>query len=623
MTINYCGRCGSANGTTARFCRQCGAELSSQAAFSSPSTPLNVEFSARAVMPERNPDRSKETPTEKRPPSQELPPPPPLPPPVPLGRLVVNAGAPVREPVKEPEVGPEGGKDEGKDAEPPGDPVAISESLRRLRQSGPLIIEAVKDKQDRFNEIISQAVESMSEPKTAPRAAGTNGGSQERPVESRGPSQSGSTGGLPSRLQSVAQTAANTMAVVAAATQSAARRTTGAISSAGSSSSSTVMRSPTGSLAAGAASIPPNGPSTVLVQASGLKPQSFGSKFRAGLIILAVLVATGIYFIIRDSLLLSRRPAEAERNLVGVEEQSTQYVRMGEREREQGNYESAQAYLQQALEMMPNNQSARFLLAQTYLNAGQTDQALKAFQTLLRGAPENLEARLQIAEINRNRGNWNAAYQEYQRIIAMDSNSGQAQVALAEIEKYQAAHPDSPRPLVVARDSRRSPKPAKNVPVLPVTSAARPQIALVPQRTTPAPNVKPPASLNVPRAEERPDPRALADTHKKLGVRYLNVREFRAAISEFLTALRLTPDDKDLYYFLGSSYHGLNQHAEAYDYYRRVDRGPYIGPAQSGTRLTEKAARDEVRRRGQLKNEANNSSNGDKFGKSGQNSLEE
>jgi tetratricopeptide (TPR) repeat protein len=522
-----------------------------------------------------------------------------------------------------------------KDAEPPGDPVAISASLRRLRQSGPLIIEAVKDKQDRFNEIISQAVESMSEPKTAPQAAGANGGAnggtsggaQERPAESRGASQSGLTsgpagltGGL---LQSVAQSAANTMAVVAAATQSAARRTSGTLSSNGNSSSLNAMRSSTGSLAAGAGNIPPNGPSTVLVQASGLKPQSFGSKFRAGLIILAVLIATGTYFIIRDNLLLSRRPAEAERNLVGVEEQSAQYVRMGEHEREQGNYDAAQAYLQQALEMMPNNQNARFLLAQTWLNAGQTEQALKAFQTLLRSAPENLEARLQIAEINRNRGNWNAAYQEYQRIIAMDSNSGQAQVALAEIEKYQAAHPDSPEPLVVAKETRRVVKPAKNVPVLPVAGAASPQIALAPQRTTPAPNVKPPASLSLPRAEDRPDPRALADTHKKLGVRYLNVREFRAAISEFLTALRLTPDDKDLYYFLGSSYHGLNQPAEAYDYYRRVDRGPYIGPAQSGTRLTEKAAREEVKRRGQLKNEANNTSNGDKFGKTGQSSLEE
>ncbi|MGH9854133.1 MAG: zinc-ribbon domain-containing protein, partial [Blastocatellia bacterium] len=53
--MNYCGRCGSANGTTARFCRQCGAELGSQAAISSSSSPLNVEFSTKPVM--KNPGR--------------------------------------------------------------------------------------------------------------------------------------------------------------------------------------------------------------------------------------------------------------------------------------------------------------------------------------------------------------------------------------------------------------------------------------------------------------------------------------------------------------------------------------------------------------------------------------
>src|SRR5262245_52698643 len=47
MTMNYCGRCGSANGSTARFCRQCGTDLSSQAAASSSSAPFNVEFSTR------------------------------------------------------------------------------------------------------------------------------------------------------------------------------------------------------------------------------------------------------------------------------------------------------------------------------------------------------------------------------------------------------------------------------------------------------------------------------------------------------------------------------------------------------------------------------------------------
>src|SRR6266542_3971939 len=49
MTMNYCGRCGSANGATARFCRQCGADLSSQTAASSSAPPFNVEFSGKPV----------------------------------------------------------------------------------------------------------------------------------------------------------------------------------------------------------------------------------------------------------------------------------------------------------------------------------------------------------------------------------------------------------------------------------------------------------------------------------------------------------------------------------------------------------------------------------------------
>ncbi|HEV2665994.1 MAG TPA: hypothetical protein VG324_13835, partial [Blastocatellia bacterium] len=57
-------------------------------------------------------------------------------------------------------------------------------------------------------------------------------------------------------------------------------------------------------------------------------------------------------------------------------------------------------------------------------------------------------------------------------------------------------------------------------------------------------------------------------------------------------ALILTPEDKDLCYFIGSSYHGLGLMADAFDYYRRVDAGPYVGPAESGAKQTRKAARE-------------------------------
>ena len=88
--------------------------------------------------------------------------------------------------------------------------------------------------------------------------------------------------------------------------------------------------------------------------------------------------------------------------------------------------------------------------------------------------------------------------------------------------------------------------------------------------------------------------------------------------------MRLTPEDKDLCYFIGSSYNGLNQPAQAHEYYRRVDSGPYVGPAQSGVKLTEKAAREDLKRRGlQLKNEVNNGAGNDRSGKPVANNLEE
>src|SRR5262245_10277182 len=138
MTMNYCGRCGSANGTTARFCRQCGAELGSQAAISSSSTPLNVEFSSRSAM--KNSGRETKPSSPNPPPSSETNPA--------RENLVVP-------PPNNPKSSEGGGQD----------PKAISESLRRIRTSGPLIIEAIKQNSDRAREIIEQSIQGLSENK--------------------------------------------------------------------------------------------------------------------------------------------------------------------------------------------------------------------------------------------------------------------------------------------------------------------------------------------------------------------------------------------------------------------------------------------------------------------------
>src|SRR5262249_27581227 len=144
--------------------------------------------------------------------------------------------------------------------------------------------------------------------------------------------------------------------------------------------------------------------------------------------------------------------------------------------------------------------------------------------------------------------------------------------------------------------TRRNARPRPVAPTLP-GPALRPQIPLLSQMTSHAPGIEPPLALSAAQPEEKPDPRVVAESHRRLGVRYFNIHQFRAAINEFLRALSLNPEDKDLYYFIGSSYHGLGLQAEAYDYYKRVDTGPYIGPAQSGAKQTEKAAKEAARRR--------------------------
>jgi tetratricopeptide (TPR) repeat protein len=223
---------------------------------------------------------------------------------------------------------------------------------------------------------------------------------------------------------------------------------------------------------------------------------------------------------------------------------------------------------------------------------------MKSYQSLLRIVPDHLEARLQVAEIHRARGNLNAALQEYQRIIALDQNSPQAAVALSVMESQTAGKPE------IAEVSLPRPrKILKNIPVALPGTLAQAKVPLLSSGLG-ATGIKPPALSN--RPEEKPDPRAAADGHKKLGLRYFNVRQYRAAINEFLSALRLTPEDKDVYYFLGSSYYGLGEHSLAYDYYRRVDSGSYVGVAQSGAARTEKAARDEAKRRELIKNDPQN-----------------
>jgi len=515
------------------------------------------------------------------------------------------------------------------------DPKAISESLRRIRTSGPLILEAIKQNNDRqnnerINEIIAQSVQGLNQDKidlkrdepvapltpppppppppiqkakkraAVPTRPATRPATREAKLGPARQITAGSAGGGPNSQPGAAapsqsivartatQTVAQKVSAAITATQSVTRKTTNFLS-----------RSPrknTHTTANGGH----NGPSTVLVQASGFKPQSgVGPKVLIALIALGVLLAAGIYFPFRDRLLTPAQSADGDRNLRSPEDQSADLVKQGESERAHKNYGAAVEYFHRALELAPNNPDIRFLLAQTYLDTGQTDDAMKGYREILRIAPEHLDARLQLAEVYRMRGNWNAAYKEYQNIIELNQNSLQAAAALEAIEKQQAASQPIER---TSKNTliRRIAPPRPTVQPLP-GPAVRAQVPSLSQRLSAAPDINPPASITSARPEEKPDPRVVAEAHKNLGMRYYNIRQFQAAINEFLRALSLTPDDKDLYYLIGSSYHGLGLYADAYNYYRRVDTGPYLGPAQSGAKQTEKAAREASKRRETLK----------------------
>jgi tetratricopeptide (TPR) repeat protein len=481
------------------------------------------------------------------------------------------------------------------------DPKAISESLRRIRVSGPLILEAIKqsnDRQsiDRINEIIAQSIQGEtenqapveSEGSPSPPAPPAPPPVQLVKVREANKAAYGEAGLQPARQISAGQGAAKHGAIIRSTAQggaqSVARRATRWFSR------SNANRS--------ISQAPPNtghsGPSTVLMQASGFKPRSsIGPKVILGIIALAVLLAAPIYFMFRDRLLTQAQPVDGDLNLISSADQSAQLVKAGESERAQGRYSAAIDHFHRALDLAPNNLDIRFLLAQTYLEDGRIDDGARSCREILRIAPEYLDARLQLAEIHRARGNWNAAYKEYQNIIELNQSSPQAAAALAAIESQQAVaqmEEHAKNAQLRRRGSRLI------IPSLPAV-ILRSQVPLAPVGLSEIGRVNPPAALSGLGIDEKPDPRSVAEFHKRMGVRYLNIREFRAAIKEFLQALDLTSDDKDLYYFIGSSYHGLGLEAEAYKYYSSVDAGPYVGPAQSGAKQTRKAAKEANKQR--------------------------
>jgi tetratricopeptide (TPR) repeat protein len=576
MTITYCGKCGSANGTSARYCRQCGVELSSQSAFSAHSTPLNVEFFPKAGTRDSNKDQVTPAPLAPLAPSQPQ-----------SEQIVISAKGSISDDSSSTAAG---------SGEALQDPVAISKSLRRVRASGSLIIEAAsRKKQDEMNAIIALAIEGYEKQSDypeqtqppSPRSNPAFGDLKQRPPLP-----------LPSGAQAKIPRATQPLVMAISAIQSAWRKAVDLMTTPANLSDS-------GHTASSGGQIAPNGPSIVLAQASGLNTKrNLSPKIIVGLIAIALLISLGSYQLIRDRLLSPYQTLNSERELQSAEEQSENYVQIGMSASEKGQYETAIENFRKALSMTPNKSDVVFLIAQTHMIAGQSEEAMRSYRAVLRIDPENLQARLNVALIHKARGNWNAAYEEFKRIIALDQSSAEANVALSAIEANQAA---SAQPAFTPSDERRSRIVPRKTTVLPPVAAAKSQMMFLSPGVPITQTIRPPAPMEGDIKEDNPDPRGVADSRKNLGLRYLQVKFYRAALTEFLATLKLTPEDKDIYYFIASAYSGLGQPELAHDYYKRVDRGPYLQVSQDGAKKTVKAAREAAKRRQEmLKNDISN-----------------
>jgi tetratricopeptide (TPR) repeat protein len=555
MTITYCGKCGSANGNSARYCRQCGVELSSQTALSQRSTSLNVEFFPIGGTKDNREDQSQSE------------------------QITISASGSIS-------VDPPPSRSDQDEAQP--DPIAISKSLRRVRASGSLILEvASKKKQDEMNAIIALAIEGFDQHPDQPEKL-LQASQPQPPNPVFGKLKRRMPLSLPPKDRLKIPSATQPLVAFAESIQGVWRKAVNAMTTPARGSDSS-------SSAASGNSIIPTGPSIVLAQASGLNTKrNLSPKLIGGLIAIALLISIGVYQIVRDRLLSPDQTANSERELQTAEEQSEKNVQLGKEAKTRGLYDDALSYFNKALSMTPNRSEVVFLIAKTHSAAGQTEDAVRAFRAVLRIDPENLEARLSLAQIYRALGNWNSAYQEFQRIIALDQGSKEASVALDAIEEKAGVVKQAPSPSPSV--SVRSRSVAKKSPVLPPAAAAQSQMTFFSQEVPATQTIRPPAPESD-KKDESLEPRAVAESRKNLGLRFLQVKLYRPAINEFLASLKLMPEDKDIYYFIGTAYSGLGQSEQAHEYYKRVDSGKYLQVSQAGAKKTEKAAREAAKQR--------------------------
>lgn len=329
-----------------------------------------------------------------------------------------------------------------------------------------------------------------------------------------------------------------------------------------------------------------------LARASGLSSQSrFGFPLRIMLAALALALAIGAWLMYRDQTHAStgnRNPF----NFSAPDEISRRMTQLGERYRNEGNYEAAIEQFREALKLTPRDTQAQFLLARTYYSAGNVEEAIQSYSRVLETDPKHLEARLALAEIYRNRGQWNDAEREYRRIINIDPHSEQAQVAIDALERPSIDRPSGYSMLTTMRRNARQrrvdlPPAADHSSVtLPISDLALDPVPSAPSNTNEAEES----------AEMERTRRNMAAAYKNRGLRFDSARRYADAIKEYQKALYLTPEDNDLHYLMGLAYYQAGQYAMAIDHYRKCTSGQYAAVAHNSVSRADEEARKAARK---------------------------
>ena len=548
MTVTYCGTCGTANGVAAKFCRHCGAELSAQNPLTvSPVTTAQArQAQLRIVTPEA-----------------EI---------IPLAPAVNVIELP-------PQL-----VEENQHA---------SESLRRLREAQ--IIEARQEEEARqYKQAVSQRL--------SQRLASTQQSVQQS-AQQRAPAQKNARAAVATSALEAPQaqpTPPETKVDIPLVTPKQLKNPPVPIRSQQADPDKTDFKTPErnperrnaerndarGALSSSSVL----NPASAMQQVEAQNRSGFAARLAASMLGIGLLF--GGFYAYRHQV-FSGNLISGVRNLLSPEEQSAQLLQASRSDLEAGKVEEATQKLERAVELTPSEPITHEQLADAYVQRGRTEEALRTLDGLLKLAPEHLDARLKLAALQRRQGNLSEARAQYQKIINLDHESQQAAQALDAIEALDAtlnATTLAANNGETARQRRQS--GLKRVgPVLPMAATARPPVTVLGQTPLGVPATNNYFDWSPRRSLEAPDPGTVAAMHKNTGIRYYNIREYGAALRELQQATHLTPNDKEIYYFLGGTYRGLGQPLKAFDSYKRCDSGTYAEVAQSGAKQTEKAAR--------------------------------